>query len=92
MSQVAAKKRLVLQDERVKVTARFREQGSVLRGDAAGFCEGFNIEMRLKSDELSAEIAQLVRIARQMCFTEVALTNPVDVTVNQWLNGEPLQV
>ncbi len=92
MSQVAAKKKLVLQDERVKVTAHFREQGSVLRGDAAGFCEGFDVEMRLESDEPSAEIAQLVRLARQMCFTEVALTNPVDVTVNQWLNDEPLEI
>lgn len=92
MSQVAAKKKLVLQDERVKVTAHFREQGSVLRGDAAGFCEGFNIEMRLESAEPVEEMAQLVRLARQMCFTEVALTNPVSVTVNQWLNGEPLDV
>lgn len=92
MSQVATKKRLTLRDERVKVTAHFREQGSVLRGDAAGFCEGFNVEMRLESDESSAEIAQLVRLARQMCFTEVALTNPVNVTVNQWLNGQPLEI
>jgi hypothetical protein len=44
MSQVATKKKLVLRDERVKVTAHFRESGSVLRGTKEGSCEGFKYE------------------------------------------------
>ena len=90
MSQVAAKKKLVLRDRRVKVLAHFREQGSVLRGTAEGFCEGFEIEMALESDEPVEEIAELVRMARQMCFTESALAGAVELRHTYSLNGRPV--
>ena len=75
MSQVAAKKKLALQDERVKVIARFQEQGSVLRLESAAPAE---------------EIAELVRLAHRMCFTEAALTGQVELTQRHHLNGQPL--
>ncbi len=85
-------RKLALQDERVRVTARFREQGSVLKGTKEGECEGMQVELWLESDEPLAEIADLIRLARRMCFTEDALTRPVDLKVTHWLNGEPIEI
>ncbi|MFN7035316.1 MAG: OsmC family protein [Bellilinea sp.] len=90
MTQVASKKRLNLRKETVKVTAHFREQGSVLRGDAEAFCDGFEVEVQIESDEPPSTIQELVRLARRMCFTEVALTSQTPITVIATLNGNPL--
>ena len=88
MSQVAAKKKLVIRNERVKVTAHFHEQGSVLRGDAEGFCDGFEVEISFDSEEPGEQITTLIRLARQMCFTEKVLTGSVPVQVTQLVNGK----
>lgn len=91
MSQVATKRKISIHNERVNVTAHFHEQGSVLRGDAEGFCDGFEIEILIESDEEPQKIADLVRISRKMCFTEKALMGTVPVTVSQKLNQMPLE-
>ena len=49
----------------MNVTAHFHEQGSVLRGDAEGFCDRFEIEILIESDEDPQKIADLVRISRE---------------------------
>ncbi len=90
MSQVAAKKKLNLRNERVRVIGFFHEQGSVLAGTAEGFCDGFEVEIRLESDEAQEQITELVRMARQMCFTEKALTGSTPVRVTSRLNGQLL--
>jgi uncharacterized OsmC-like protein len=92
VSQVATKKRLNISNERVTVTAHFHEQGSVLRGDAEGFCDSFEIEVSLDSQEDPKEIATLIRLARQMCFTEKALTGNIPVSVSQKLNQQPFSI
>lgn len=92
MSQVAAKKRLNIRDERVRVTGHFHEQGSVLRGDAQGFCDGFEVEVLIESDEPPEKIVELIRLARRMCFTEQALMGSTPVSVSQRLNGQPLEM
>jgi hypothetical protein len=92
VSQVAAKKKLALRNERVKVTAFFREQGSVLRGTAEGMCEGFDIELFIESDEPAEEIAELIRLSHRMCFTESALTGNIPMTNRHNLNGHPIAV
>lgn len=88
MSQVATKKKLNIRNERVKVTAHFHEQGSVLRGDAEGFCDGFEVEISLDTEESDDQIDLLIRLARQMCFTEKALMGSVQVRVTQLVNGK----
>ena len=90
MSQVAAKKRLKLEGERVKVGARFSERGSVLQGTKEAGCEGFEIEISLDSQEPAEEIAELIRLAHRMCFTEAALAAEVKLTTRHLLNGQPL--
>ncbi len=79
-----------IKNERVIVTAKFHEQGSVLRGDAEGFCDGFEIQISMESEEESDKIADLIRLARQMCFTEKALQGQTEIEVHAQLNGEEL--
>jgi len=92
VSQVAAKRKISLRNERVKVIGRFHEQGSVLRGDAEGFCDGFEVEIQVESEEAPEKIADLIRLARQMCFTEKALAGSTPIDVRQTLNQQPLDL
>ena len=92
MSQVATKRKLVIRNECVIVSGRFHEQGSVLRGDAEGFCDGFDIEIKIDSDEQADKIADLLRLARQMCFTEKALSGNMTTSVYLVLNQQPLDL
>jgi organic hydroperoxide reductase OsmC/OhrA len=91
VSQVATKKKLVIRNERVRVVGHFHEQGSVLSGTAKGFCDGFEVEVEIESDEPPEVIAKLVRLARQMCFTEQALAGNTAVKVTPRLNGQLLE-
>ena len=90
MSQVAAKKRLALKDERVKVIAHFREEGAVLAGTQLGFCEDFDIELSINGDMPIEEITSLIRLAHQMCFTESALTGTPKISSRHMYNGKSL--
>ena len=81
---------MMLDEARVKVLAHFREQGSVLRGTALGFCEGFEVEMDFDSEESEEEIATLILMARRMCFTETALAGKVELTYRYRLNGQTI--
>lgn len=90
MSQAAAQKKIKLDDERVKVLAHFQTSGSVLRGSKAGECQGFDVELDVESQESSRVIDDLLRIARQMCFTEQVLTNRIELRITARLNGRPL--
>ncbi len=83
---------MAITNERVQVTAHFHEQGSVLRGDAEGFCDSFEIHISMDSEEDQEKIVELVRLARRMCFTEKALTGSIPVNVTQSLNQGVLRV
>ena len=88
MSQVAAKRKLQISNERVNVTAHFHEQGSVLNGDAEGFCDAFEVEIIMDSEAPEDELRKLIALARSMCFTAKALTESVEVRVMQTINGK----
>lgn len=88
MSQVAAKRKLKISNERVIVDGYFHEQGSVLRGDAEGFCDSFEVKILIESEEPEGEIAELIRLARNMCFTEKALTGNIEIKVTNVINGQ----
>lgn len=77
-------------DERVKVLARFVSSGSVLQGTKSGECLGFEIELAVESQEEPNTIAELLQVARQMCFTDHALSNKIELQVTQLLNGNPI--
>ncbi len=92
MSQVATIRKVDIRNERVNVTAHFHEQGSVMKGDKAGYCDGFEVEIRLDSEAPAEEVATLIRLAHRMCFTEAAMLSPVPVTTRHTLNGQPFEV
>lgn len=81
-----------MKNEHVLVTGHFHEQGSVLKGDAEGFCDGFDVEITLDSCSPRIEIETMVRLARRMCFTEKALVGTIPVRVSQKLNGVEIQL
>jgi uncharacterized OsmC-like protein len=91
VSQVAAKKKLTLIDERVMVIAHFREEGAVLAGTQQGFCEDFDIELSVSGELPAEEITKLIRLAHRMCFTESALSNVVKITSRHFYNGKVIE-
>jgi organic hydroperoxide reductase OsmC/OhrA len=92
VSQVAAKKRLTLRNESVRVVAHFEEEGSVLAGTQQGTCNGFFIELSLEADHNVEEIIKLIRLAHRMCFTESALTRTIELKTTHLFNGQPIDV
>jgi len=80
-----------MKNEHVRVTGHFHEHGSVIKGDAEGFCDGFNVEITLDSNSPQHEVETLIRLARRMCFTEKALVGTVPVRVSQKINGQEIQ-
>jgi len=92
VSQVAAKRRLTLRNEKVNVVARFEEEGSVLGGTQQGRCNGFSIELSIEGDENIEDIVNLIRMAHRMCFTESAITHQVEIKANHLFNGQPIDL
>ena len=90
MSQAAAKLKLKLDDERVRIIARFEEQGSVLAGTKTGRCLGFEIQLSVESPEPAQAISGLLRQAHATCYTEDALRGSVELISTHLLNGTPL--
>ena len=62
----------------------------MLRGDAEGFCDGFDVEISVESDEPNEKISELIRLARKMCFTEKALAGSMPIVVRQTINGQEI--
>jgi hypothetical protein len=92
MSQVAAKRRLTLRNEKVSVVAHFEEDGSVLAGTQQGICKGFSIELSIEGNESVEDVVKLIRMAHRMCFTEYTLSHPVEVMTSHLFNGQPIDL
>ena len=89
LTEIAAKRKLELRGPRVKVTARFHEQGSALKGDKLGQCDGFDISVQIDSDGPRERILELMEDAPRACFAVDALTREHPPTFSNTLNGEP---
>ena len=87
--QVARALHVEPKNVRIKVTARYYRQGSVLAGDAKTMCDSIKTELSLDSDEPSERIAQLIKMAEATCFTMAALRNPAPVELDATVNGQP---
>ena len=77
---------------RMKVTVRYRVEGSVLANSVKGQCLGVEAELQLESKEDPAKVARVVRNAENGCFVHQALTNPVPVQGTVVLNGSEIKV
>ncbi len=77
---------------RMKVTVRYRVEGSVMANTVKGQCLGVESELYLESKEEPAKVARVVYNAENGCFVHQAFTNPVPVTGNVLLNGSEIKV
>lgn len=64
----------------------------MLQGTKSGLCDGLEIDFELESEAPVAEIARLIRMSHQMCFTEDALTSRIPITKRHQLNGQPFEI
>jgi uncharacterized OsmC-like protein len=72
---------------RVKVTARFKNEGSVLREtiDAQGV--GFETDLDVESDAPPERVAAVVRNSEKGCYVMQTILKPTPVETRVTLNG-----
>ena len=87
--QVARALHIAPKNVRIRVTARYHREGSVLAGTAQALCDSITTELSLDSDEPPERVAQLIKTAEATCFTLAALRNPVPVALEATVNGQP---
>jgi uncharacterized OsmC-like protein len=92
VTQIANKKKLSISSEKVSAVVHFHEVGSVLKGDADGFCDSLELTICLNSDENIAEIKQLFILAHRLCFAEKAIKGTVPISVHHEINGVELVI
>jgi len=67
-------------------------QGFVLAGIASGYCDGFEAEVEIESDEKHEVFTTLIRQAHQMSFTKQALIGHTQFKVTFQANGKSLEI
>lgn len=75
---------------RMRVRARYRVTGSVLNDSVMGAMLGAETTLEIDSPTDPILVARVVRNAERGCFVMQALQNPVPVTGQTVLNGQPL--
>jgi len=75
---------------RVRVRARYRVTGSVLNDSMMGAMLGAETTLEIDSPAGPVQVARVVRNAERGCFVMQALLNPVPVTGQTVLNGQPV--
>jgi organic hydroperoxide reductase OsmC/OhrA len=76
---------------RMRVTARYRVDGSVLNDTVEGRMLGAETTLEIESTDPPERVARLVRNAERGCFVMQALQRPVPVSGRTLLNGAPLE-
>ena len=64
--------------------------GSVLKGTVNVKHRGFRTHLEVDSDEPREKLAHLIRCAKQGCFAEQLIVQPVPLASTVVVNGEPL--
>jgi organic hydroperoxide reductase OsmC/OhrA len=74
---------------KVFVTARFKNEGSVLRETVQA--EGLGVETRceITSNEPAERVAKVMRNAEAGCYVIQTVRNPTEVKSEYTLNGQP---
>jgi hypothetical protein len=90
--QVAQVMKITPRNVRIKVTARYFREGSVLQGTARVTCDSVHTDLSLDSDEPPERIAHLIRMAEASCFTMAALRNNTPCELASTVNGQPFDI
>lgn len=77
-----------------KVSVRFRKVlgGSVLKGTVFNKWEGVDTHLTLDSDEPAEKLAHLIKNAKNGCFAEGLIVQPVPLTSTVEVNGAPFSI
>jgi hypothetical protein len=78
-----------IDNAKVFVTAKFRNEGSVLRETVQA--EGLGVETRceITSDEPPEKVAKVIRNAEAGCYVIQTIRKPTEVKSQYMLNGAP---
>jgi hypothetical protein len=90
--QVAQTLKMEPRNVRIKVTAKYYREGSVIQGTAKVTCDSINTELALDSDEPPERVAHLIRMAEASCFTMAALRNNTPCDLVSVVNGQPFDI
>ena len=90
--QVAQTLKMAPRNVRIKVTAKYYREGSVIHGTATVRCDSIRTELALDSDEPPERVAHLIRMAEASCFTMAALRNNTPCELVSTVNGQPFAV
>jgi len=82
--------KLTVNGMRMRVTARYRVDGSVLNDTIQGRMLGAETALEIDSPDPPELVARVVRNAERGCFVMQALQNPVPVNARTLLNGAVL--
>jgi hypothetical protein len=77
---------------RIRVTAQYAREGSILAGTIRSWCESIRTELDLDSDEPAERVGQLNRLAEASCFTLGTVRSSTPVELVATLNGQPFEV
>ncbi len=77
-----------------KVSVRFRKTlgGSVLKGTVFNKWEGVDTHLTLDSDEPAEKLAHLIKNAKNGCFAEGMIVQPVPLNSTVEVNGAPFPI
>jgi organic hydroperoxide reductase OsmC/OhrA len=75
---------------RMRVTARYRVDGSVLNDSVQARMLGAETTLEIESPDPPERVARVVRNAERGCFVLQALQQPVPITGKTLLNGAAL--
>jgi len=76
---------------KVFVTARFKNEGSVLRETVQAVGLGFEIRTELESSEPADKVAAVVRNAEKGCYVMQTILQPTPVARQFSLNGQSFE-
>ena len=82
--------KMEVEKARMRVTARYKVQGSVLNDTVQAEVVGVETRLELESPEPPDKVARLVRNAEKGCFVMQGLLKPVPVATTTLLNGAVL--
>jgi hypothetical protein len=66
--------------------------GSVLKGTVQVAHKGFRTHLEVESEEPREKLAHLIRCAKNGCFAEQLIVQPVPLESTITVNGEPLHL
>jgi hypothetical protein len=83
-------RKVELDDVRVDQTMTIYRTGSIKGGTIKSGVRVLELSIEVDSPEAPETVSELIRVARESCFTHGALVEPVEITTALTLNGEAL--